>query len=123
MAKKRLEGEALREFEKLVLAEKTPEDIARHFDIAVSSVHNYKRAMKERGIEIPNVRGKRPQGFAPRPVMPRFVRGDYPTEATQNDSTSYGSGFIEFLVDGKPIMVPKNVKSIKMENNQVILEY
>jgi len=38
----------------------TPEEISKHFGIAVSSVHNYKRQLKDAGVSIPDIRGKKP---------------------------------------------------------------
>jgi hypothetical protein len=39
-----------------------PEDIAKTFGIAVSSVHNYKKKLKNDGVVFPDVRGRRPSG-------------------------------------------------------------
>ena len=38
----------------------TPEEISKHFGIAISSVHNYKRKLKDAGVSMPDIRGKRP---------------------------------------------------------------
>jgi len=50
------------EFTTLVLDGVTPEDISKRFNVAISTVHNYKRQLQEQGLEIPSVRGKRPSG-------------------------------------------------------------
>jgi hypothetical protein len=44
----------------MVTQGKTPDEISKHFNIAVSSVHNYKRELKKKGVDIPDIRGKRP---------------------------------------------------------------
>lgn len=114
MAYKRLGNEKLEVFEKLVLEEKTPEDISAMMGISVSSVHNYKRAMRERGIEIPDVRGKRPQGFEKTHVA-TFFR---PEELESENST-----FLEIKVDGVTVRFSNNVKNVEVDRNSIILKF
>lgn len=39
----------------------SPEDMAKYFGIAISSVHNYKKLFKKEGLSFPTVRGRRPK--------------------------------------------------------------
>jgi transposase len=63
MAYKRLDEGQLKELEILALNGTAPGDISDYFGIAVSSVHNYKRVLAEKGLQLPDVRGKRPSGI------------------------------------------------------------
>ena len=60
MAKKRLDISEIDKMKNMVLKGVYPEDIAQHFNIAVSSVHNYKKRFKDEGLDFPSVKGKRP---------------------------------------------------------------
>lgn len=112
MARKKLEGEDLRKFEKMVLAGKTPEDIKEVFGIAVSSVHNYKRTLKKRGFDVPDVRGKRPSEVTPQVVTPLFskVNGGDPRDK------------LEFVVNNVTISVSNRAKTVNVEGNKITIE-
>ena len=114
MANKRLEGERLQKFKEMVLAENTPEDIAAVFRISVSSVHNYKRAMKDEGFEVPDVRGKRPQLHGKTPILPFFNPAMLPKSSAQE--------FVELKVNNVVIRVSNNVKNISVESNQILID-
>lgn len=60
MAKMKISNEQFEQLKVLVSKGVTPEEISKRFGIAVSSVHNYKRQLKDSGLKIPDVRGKRP---------------------------------------------------------------
>lgn len=60
---KRLSDIERKQVEKMIEKALSPEDIANHFGIAISTVHHIKKELKQKGIELPNVRGKRPQGY------------------------------------------------------------
>jgi hypothetical protein len=62
MAKKRLQLRDIEVMKNMVIKGIAPEDIAKHFNVAISSVHNYKTRFKQEGLNFPNVRGKRPTG-------------------------------------------------------------
>jgi transposase len=60
MAKKKLTDQHIKEMTQMVTQGKTPDEISKHFKIAVSSVHNYKRELRKKGVDVPDVKGKRP---------------------------------------------------------------
>ena len=60
MAKKKISESQLKTLQDMVIKGITPDEISKHFGIAISSVHNYKRQLKDAGVTIPDVRGKRP---------------------------------------------------------------
>jgi hypothetical protein len=65
MASKRLSKEQMDQMRTMVLEGVSPEDMSKHFSIAISSVHNYKTRFKKEGLNFPVVRGKRPVGNVP----------------------------------------------------------
>ena len=60
-----LTPDQISEMQKLLETGYTPLDISRYFEIGITSVHNYKNRLKEQGIVLPSVKGKRPQGLVP----------------------------------------------------------
>jgi hypothetical protein len=60
-----LTPDQISEMQKLLETGYTPLDISRYFEIGITSVHNYKNRLKEKGIVLPSVKGKRPQGLVP----------------------------------------------------------
>lgn len=64
MAKMKISNEQFEELKKMVSKGITPEEISKRFGIAVSSVHNYKRQLKQSGLKVPDVRGKRPSDIS-----------------------------------------------------------
>lgn len=113
MAKKKLEGEKLLKFRELVMEGKTPEEIKDYFGIGVSSVHNYKRKLRDEGLDIPDVRGKRPSDVAPvAGVRPLFKNGESPAK----------SGDLEFIVNGVKITVHGSAKTVDIDGNSIRVE-
>lgn len=62
MNQKRLTRDEKERLQTMVLQGVAPEDISKYFGIAISSVHNFKKKMKNEGVVLPNLRGKRPVG-------------------------------------------------------------
>lgn len=62
MANKRLSAVEIQQMKTMVTKGTAPEDIATHFGMSISSVHNYKKRFKQEGLKFPDVRGMRPVG-------------------------------------------------------------
>lgn len=60
MARKKITESQLKMLREMMIKGVTPDEISKHFGIAISSVHNYKRQLKDAGVDIPDIRGKRP---------------------------------------------------------------
>lgn len=116
MANKKLGIEQLEQLKKLVLEGKTPEDISKFFNIAVSSVHNYKRMLKEKGMTIPDVRGKRPTGHTQQTVRtmtdPVHVKS---MKSDQNNHLEDLSGYMKVIINNVTIYLSPGagIRSIK----------
>lgn len=48
----------MKELQKMVMKGVYPDDIAKHFNIAISSIHNYKNKFKKEGLKFPSIKGK-----------------------------------------------------------------
>jgi hypothetical protein len=62
MQQKRLNSSEKAELNQMILNGIVPGDISKHFGIAISSVHNFKKQLRSKGIDFPDVKGKRPSG-------------------------------------------------------------
>lgn len=121
MAKKKLEGKLKDQFEKMVMDGVTPEDISKHFGIAISSVHNYKRTLKSQGIKFPDVRGKRPSNIPPVPVetiMPPSV-AETSTPAPQEMQGSY----VKVTINNVVFYISAFAKSVSVEQNNLQVRF
>jgi hypothetical protein len=114
MANKKLEGEILQQFEEYVLDEKTPEDISKLMGISVSSVHNYKRLMREKGTIVPDVRGKRPQEYGKTPIRPFFDPSMLKKDVNPD--------FIILTVNGVNFSIDAKAKNVTVEKERIIIE-
>jgi transposase len=62
MSHKRLNDAEKAELKQMVINGVAPDDISKHFGVAISSVHNFKKQLRDQGVNFPNVKGKRPTG-------------------------------------------------------------
>ena len=105
MAKAKLTKEQVHELEKMVKKGVTPEEISNHFNVSVSSIHNYKRMLKQKGVNIPDIRGKRPhKNWKSEPVIP--LTAPDPGETT--------TGMIKVLVNDVTFYIPPGAKSVQV---------
>lgn len=116
MARKKLDADKLEQLKKLVMDGVTPEDISKQFNIAISSVHNYKRTLRDLGVDIPDVRGKRPSKTP--------VDGQEPVTMFMQPKTSTGikDDFIYLRVNNVDVRVHKSAKSITISDNNLFIE-
>lgn len=110
---KRLSFEQIEVMKSLVKQGTAPEDIAKKFNVAVSSVHNYKARFKAEGMVFPNVRGKRPVGVK-KLAEPKQTTGV--VAKTDDDS------FI-FIVNGVSVQVSAQAKSVNIDKNTMEIKF
>lgn len=122
MAHRKLVAAQLEQLKQLVLEGKTPEDISKHFNIAVSSVHNYKRMLKEKGLTIPDVRGKRPTGQAPQVVqtITNPVLNGVPAEPAPTHIDMY-TGYMKLVIDTVTIYVGPGASVKSLQGNVLVI--
>lgn len=115
MAKKKLDSGKLEEMRRLVQEGVTPESISKHFKIAVSSVHNYKKMFKEQGLKIPDVRGKRPSDIISTKPVEMFSQ-----RPAQNLN---GMSYICLVVNGVQFMISNKARKVEVLEDKVLVEF
>lgn len=119
MANKRLSLEDIQQMKTMVQKGIAPEDIAKHFNIAISSVHNYKKRFKIEGLQFPDVRGKRPTGSVD-------VQSKSVSKVTVDNESKAGvtmqSG-MNFVVNGVSVKISGEAKNVNISKDQVEIKF
>ncbi len=119
MAHKRLSIEQVSQMKTMVKNGAAPEDIAKHFGIAVSSVHNYKARFKSEGLNFPTVRGKRPTGSVEvKNTTSHKPMGQISSAATKVDKDGY-----KFIVNGTSVQVSGSAKNINIGKDSMEINF
>lgn len=120
MANKRLSLQDVEELKKMVQTGVAPEDIANHFGMAISSVHNYKKKFKADGMVIPSMRGKRPvgsvDGIAPVNQSSRPLIGQMGTPTMQGDN-------YKFIVNGVSVQISGQAKNVNIGKDHMEINF
>lgn len=121
MATPRLSGLLLEELTTLVQEGRTPKDLAAHFGVAVSTIHNYKRLLKEQKIAVPCVRGRHSGYCLMPPTAPVLMLGTFhgfsedmvtlPGEEGQAQTP----GYMTISIAGQTIQVDKRASSVRVD--------
>lgn len=119
MANKRLSLQDIEHMKAMVKEGVAPEDIAKHFSIAISSVHNYKGRFKAEGMEFPNVRGKRPVGSVqiPSKKVYQFSKEEQaaPKDVAENKYS--------FTVNGVLVQVTGVIQSVNITKDSIEVKF
>jgi len=113
MAKKKLTDQHIKEMTKMVVQGKTPEEISKHFKIAVSSVHNYKRELRKKGVDVPDVKGKRPGD----PYHRKVVKTISDSVPVIKKDTTVGAAYITVTVNDVVFKVDGRAKTVTIDRN------
>jgi hypothetical protein len=119
MANKRLSLEDIQQMKSMVQKGIAPEDIAKHFNIAISSVHNYKNRFKQEGVKFPDVRGKRPTGSVE--VQSKTVTA--PTQVSDESLAVAAQSGMNFVVNGVPVQVSAEAKNVNITKNSIEIKF
>lgn len=125
MANKRLSITEIDQMKKMVRDGVAPEDIANHFKVAISSVHNYKNRFKAEGMDVPSVRGKRPTGA---PILDQQGPTADPYRPTgqatlgQISSQDQSSGF-KFIINGVSVQISSAAKSVNIGKDSLEVKF
>ena len=112
MANKRLSLDKIQLMKDMVQRGVAPEDIAKHFDIAISSVHNYKNRFKQEGVKFPSVRGKRPTGSVEKSTSDKKELTSL--VMSKNDGYNFTVNGVQIHVSGEAKSVVIGKKSIEV---------
>lgn len=123
MAKKRLSLQDIELMKAMVVKGVAPEDIANHFNIAISSVHNYKSRFKQQGVNFPDVRGKRPTGS-----VEVSSNQDIKTTAASSPVSAQSSNLpvestMNFIVNGVAVHVSKGAKNVNINKDSIEINF
>jgi len=116
MAKKKMSEDQLIKMEILLKEGKTPEDLSNYFGIAISSIHNYKKLLRDKGIELPNIRGKRPMGIIE-------LNGGIPLLSNISKDLIMLQAYIHIIVNKTDLYVKQSAKAIKVDDNQITIDF
>lgn len=117
MAHKRLSAQEVQELKSMVQQGVSPEDISRHFGVAISSVHNYKKRFKEAGVKFPSVKGKRPVGT----IEPATNAGKVVGQVVSQ--TSQAKQNYQFVVNGVTVQVSGEAKNINIGKSSMEITF
>lgn len=130
MANKRLTQDEINQMKQMVLEGVSPEDMSKHFNIAISSVHNYKKRFKDQGLSFPTIRGQRPSGDINVPKRDLVKELDHVerkarqmightdrlvTPVVSNDDVND----YKFFVNGKLIEIKGDISNIVLKKNSI----
>lgn len=133
MANKRLSKEEIAQMKHMVLDGVSPEDMSKHFNIAISSVHNYKKRFKDEGLSFPMIRGQRPTGDINPPKRDLMKELDQ-VERKANHMVNNSDSMLEavssmnnnnevsdykFFVNGKLIEIKGDISNIILKKNSI----
>ena len=114
MAKKKLTDQHMKEMTQMVSQGKTPEEISKHFNIAVSSVHNYKRELKKKGVDVPDIKGKRPgDPYKRKPAQ--VIAEHLPVQKR----TTLKSSFLKVTINDVVFQVDSRAKSVTIGQDEL----
>lgn len=125
MANKRLSADEVVEMKEMVRNGTSPEDIAKHFGVAISSVHNYKKKFKADGLSFPSVRGRRPSGSV-NPVnnVPAKQSSVVPKSKPigQINSVTTGDNY-RFIVNGVSVKISGEAKNVSIGKDHMEINF
>jgi transposase len=116
MANKRLSLDDIQQMKVMVQNSVAPEDIAKHFGIAISSVHNYKNRFKQQGLKFPDVRGKRPTGSV-------TVQSVNPVTELKKEIQVAAESGMNFLVNGVSVQVSGKAKNVNISKDHIEINF
>lgn len=118
MANKRLSLKDTELMKNMVVNGVAPEDIAKHFNMAISSIHNYKQRFKQQGVQFPNVRGKRPSGSID---IQSTIDVSNTHHHTSDDSRTTGA--MDFVVNGVKVHISAQAKNVNISKDSIEINF
>jgi hypothetical protein len=132
MAKPKLSLAQQEELKSFVLQGVAPQDIADHFGVAISSVHNYKKQLRQEGVDLPSVKGQRPTGnFNPGGATQTPQGAVQPQSTVPSSAGSAGNPSaaqptaenMTFIVNGSTIRIEGHAKDVVIANGQIKVQF
>lgn len=111
----KLSKQQLNEMKEMISKGIGPEDISNHFNVAISNVHYYKAKFKKEGLDVPNVKGKRPTGSVQTPAINRISSDQVTGQVTGQD--------MRVVVNGIPVTIHGNAKNVTISNGSLKVDF
>ncbi len=115
MSQKRLTPDEKEKLQGMVLQGVAPEDISNYFGIAISSVHNFKKKMKDDGIVLTNLRGKRPVGVT------ALAANNIPMTPSTVPKPSDSQKFVVIVAKGVTIQIAKSSANFSIDGDVITI--
>ena len=116
---KQLSQTEVQQMKTMVVNGVAPEDIARQFNVAISSVHNYKKKFREQGVQFPSVKGKRPTGAVNTPsVSPKTSEVKTTTRSNNNQE-----GSMQFIINGTTVNIQGQATNVTIGKDSMEIKF
>lgn len=106
----------LEEMKQMISKGVSPEDISNHFAVAISNVHYYKAKFKKEGLDVPNLKGRRPTGSVQQSAIPVNT-----PVATGNVSLSGQD--MTVVVNGMSVTIHGTAKNVTISNGSLQVDF
>lgn len=118
MPTKKISPEEIKKMKRMVVQGVYPADIAERFNMAVSSIHNYKKKFREEGLEFPSLRGKRQE----------FYQSLEQPEKPQRDETQMQLNFhnpdnYTFVINSVEVEVSKEARHVNIDKDKMEVQF
>lgn len=113
----KLSKQQLSEMKQMISKGVSPEDISNHFNVAISNVHYYKAKFKKEGLDVPNLKGRRPTGSVETPAIPR---ADQITAQLSGQVTGQD---MRVVVNGVPVTIHGHAKNVTISNGSLQIDF
>ena len=119
MSNKSLNASEIEQLKEMAIRGDSPKDIAAFFGIGIASVHNHKSKLKDDGVKMPGVRGKRAKGF----IEGADYSGNQALKDIPERTITTPDGSYRFTVNGRPVVVIGPVKNIIITSEGMEVNY
>ena len=114
----KLSKSQLQEMKVMISKGVTPEDISNHFKVAISNVHYYKAKFKKQGLDIPNLKGKRPTGSVEQPAV---IVSSYISESPAH--AEIPGQAMKLVVNGISVTINGEAKNVTISNGSLQVNF
>lgn len=112
----KLSKQQLEEMKQMISKGVSPEDISNHFNVAISNVHYYKAKFKKEGLDVPNLKGRRPTGSVQQPAIP----GNSPAATADTSITGQD---MKLVVNGVAVTIHGQAKNVTIGNGSLQVDF
>ena len=98
-------------------------NLAKHFNIAISSVHNYKNRFKAEGLTFPTVRGKRPTGSVQIQSKTNVIKPVKEVSAQVKQNVSMEHNPMHIVVNGVSVQVSAEAKNVNITKDGIKVNF